>query len=282
MVIRYPGGKQKLHKRIVMILRIMLRYNEIEEYREPFFGGGAVGLNLMRSVGRNYRVWISDEDPGISALWTSIIQCPEELKDLVKAFTPTVEKFDEFKEFLLEDTGWLPQDMVEYGFRKLALHQISWSGLGTRAGGPQGGRLQTSKYDIGSRWHPEKIMRQIDEIHRLFLRFRVEAWECTTDDFEWLLDPRSYLLIYLDPPYWQAGGQLYQYSFTERDHARLAGILRETPARWLLSYDDHPAIRSLYSWADIEEVEVGYSISKGRNTRKTELLITRDHFLGTC
>jgi len=283
MVIRYPGGKDKLKKRIVAILRCMLRYNKIDEYREPFFGAGAIGRNLMRMIlGRDLRVWISDEDPGIAALWTSIIQAPEELKELIMSFTPTVGKFDEFKEFLLTHDGCLPQEMVEYGFRKLALHQISWSGLGTRAGGPQGGRSQTSEYHIGSRWNAKRMVREIDELHHLFSRFQVESWECGADDFEWLLDPRSYLLIYLDPPYWKAGGQLYQHFFTERDHQRLAGILRETPARWLLSYDDHPAIRDLYSWADIDEIEVGYSISKGQNTRKTELLITREKFLGTC
>jgi len=81
---------------------------------------------------------------------------------------------------------------------------------------------------------------------------------------------------YLDPPYVEAGPQLYQGAFTLKDHERLARLLRRESRPWLLSYDDHPVIHDLYGgWSRIEKVEVGCSIN-GCN-RKKELLITKAH-----
>ena len=49
-------------------------------------------------------------------------------------------------------------------------------------------------------------------------------------------------------------------------------VLKSTPHKWLLSYDDCKEIRELYSWAKIEELDVKYSISGA--TKKGELLIS--------
>ena len=56
-------------------------------------------------------------------------------------------------------------------------------------------------------------------------------------------------------------------------HRRLAAKLKEMKQPWLLSYDDCPEVRALYSWAQIETVDVGYSICG--QTRKRELLVSR-------
>ena len=47
-------------------------------------------------------------------------------------------------------------------------------------------------------------------------------------------------VFYVDPPYYQARPALYQFSFVQEDHARLARLLRTETRPWLLSYDDHP------------------------------------------
>ena len=151
---RYPGGKSKLQPRIAEQLFKTDYWNR--EYREPFFGGGSIGLSVMQ--GEQHRVnsvWINDKDEGMSCLWTAIIRYPEEFKKQINAFTPSVQAFHDFKEELIassETVPTAPEDIVRVGFKKLAVHQISYSGLGTKSGGPLGGEQQKSKYKIDCRW----------------------------------------------------------------------------------------------------------------------------------
>ena len=74
--------------------------------------------------------------------------------------------------------------------------------------------------------------------------------------------------LYLDPPYFEKGNQLYKFSMSREDHEDLATRLRATPARWVLSYDDHPVIRQLYDWATIHEISVTYSNAVCRTEKR--------------
>ena len=268
---RYPGGKSKLQN---VIIRRLSEGDDAtpRQYREPFFGGGGVGLTMLDDPHVN-GVWINDKDPGIAALWTLIAQHPVRLIERIEAFRPSVDAFDAFKGELLTVTS-VPTDteaLVDLGFKKLALHQMSFSGLGTKSGGPLGGRAQLSEGKIDSRWSPSRLCRKIGEFHKRFAA--VNVTECTCLDFADLIEDETCdCLIYCDPPYVVQGNNLYQCGFTEQDHVRLAECLRKTPHPWVLSYDDCPLIRDLYSWAKIEKVVVGYSVSNVRRT--SELLIT--------
>ncbi|HBJ33421.1 MAG TPA: hypothetical protein DDZ51_01410 [Planctomycetaceae bacterium] len=154
-------------------------------------------------------------------------------------------------------------DVVDIGFKKLALHQLSYSGLGVKSGGPL--------TDIGSRWSPHYICKKIESIHRKFSSVSVHGNACSSLDFDHLiLDDNG--LLYLDPPYYKQGASLYKYAFSANDHERLASLLYERTAPWLLSYDDCPEIRSLYAWAKIKSIPVNYSITG--SVGRSELLIS--------
>ena len=58
----------------------------------------------------------------------------------------------------------------------------------------------------------------------------------------------SKTLIYLDPPYYVKGRDLYHDFYKPKDHARVAKFVRSgiTKQRWIVSYDNAPAIRELY------------------------------------
>ncbi|WP_198672236.1 DNA adenine methylase [Pseudogemmobacter bohemicus] len=80
--------------------------------------------------------------------------------------------------------------------------------------------------------------------------------------------------FYLDPPYWGSEGDYGKELFSRADFQRLADTLRATSGRWLLSINDVPEIREMFAWAQIEAVEITYSIA-GRGNAKpaAELLI---------
>ena len=53
--------------------------------------------------------------------------------------------------------------------------------------------------------------------------------------------------MYIDPPYVQAGSQLYLNAFDARDHEALAAIVDKIRgARWLMTYDVADIIKRLY------------------------------------
>ena len=119
----------------------------------------------------------------------------------------------------------------------------------------------------------------MDALHDLFGKVRVHLDGCTCADFQTLIDDPAPALLYLDPPYYVKGNDLYQEGFTEGDHQRLAALLKGTKHSWVLSYDDCPEVRALYDWAKFESIDVKYSITatkseEGRSSlTKPELLI---------
>lgn len=273
-LIRYPGGKSKLLAEVTTRLGRMRRHvGPDAEYREPFFGAGAVGLAFL---GRNPPVgsaWLNDRDPAMSALWDSVIHECESLGVLIEAFPEAVRLLDGC-DYFRNYTGRLrgivePPHLRQYPpafvcLMKIAVHQMSYSGLGTCAGGPMGERM--------SRYAPDHLLGKIGSSREILASVRLREGTCTCLDFERLFEPGE-ALFYLDPPYYGAGPRLYQFAFTPADHERLARALRRETRPWLLSYDEHPAILGLYrGWSRIESVEVGYSINGP--AKKSELLIS--------
>lgn len=264
---RYPGGKRKLAG---IICEYLSRYptGERIEYREPFFGGGYIGVHAAKEIGYG-SVWINDLDPAIAALWNAVINNHNLLKNKVREFQPSVDYFNRFRDALLSESGGTG---IDTAFKKLCIHQMSYSGLGTKAGGPIGGYSQTSKYSIGCRWSPEYICKKIDSLHATLSAVKLRHGTCTSFNFsDVILDDTTQAVLYIDPPYYVAGSSLYQYSMSEADHLSLAGTLRDTRHDWVLSYDDCATVRAMYSWADIGTVpKVKYSIvqPKDKNTKE--------------
>ena len=93
-MIRYPGGKAKLAEKILS--RFPVYYADgaslsaVTDYGEPFFGGGAIGLEVMRSLAASVRVWINDLDAGIHALWKAIADkdMSEKLIEKISVYKP--------------------------------------------------------------------------------------------------------------------------------------------------------------------------------------------------
>lgn len=265
---RYPGGKSKLKDQIIRRLIDLAGRDEIE-YREPFWGSGSIGMDIINCNRNVFSIWINDKDPGISSLWTSVIKNPEHLKALVKGFKPSPGAFLEYRDILINNTA-ATSDVVEIGFMKLVVHQLSYSGVGTKSGSPNGGKHQQNKYKIDSRWSQSSICRKIDNIHGKFSKLYIPNEICTNYDFEPLLSEyKKNCVVYIDPPQYKKGNSMYQYGFSIEDHHRLAESLRNTKNRWLLSYDNCDEIRNLYKGFKIEE------ISEDGKKNTSELIITR-------
>jgi DNA adenine methylase len=259
---RYPGGKSRIAHQIVKEM------GNIQEYREPFFGGGSIGLEVLESLPLGADVWVNDKYPPLASLWKMIIEDPYPLMDRISEYVPTVDDFFRIKQIFLGMPEILSEE--ERAMMCLVLHQISFSGLGVKAGGPIGGKTQKGTYKVDCRWSPRTLNAKILKAHRLFQRANVT---CTAVDYVRLLeDATPQTTVYLDPPYYVRGNDLYQEPFSVQDHEELAVILRGLDCKWFISYDDCPEIRDLYSWAKIIEFKRQYAI-KNAKREVVELLI---------
>ena len=291
---RYPGGKAKFKDEILKAIKDTCE--GCLEYREPFFGGGSVGLMVIEENNPGLAAtglpkfpfetfWINDKDIGVYSLWRAVVEFPDRLREQIKKYVPKVDDFEAFKDFFLNGNPdpQTPEEIVDVGFKKLAIHQISYSGLGVKSGGPLGGKEQKSKYKIDCRWSPNYMEKKLKNVHEQFKGIT----RVTNSDFSAMIEDVSVkAFIYLDPPYYVKGGELYHHSFGEADHIRMAEMLKNTKHSWVLSYDDCPEVRELYRWARIEAFDANYTINgvhtgeidsdgkkKRASTKKTELLI---------
>jgi DNA adenine methylase len=266
-IMRYPGSKAKLAHRFGEFfphkMSLPLWHKDGTSYIEPFVGSGAMTAYVLRNLPCNSRVWLNDKDMWLVCLWQTIIQDPGYLCKRIREFVPSAEAFYEFK---TQDGEMI--DPGEAGFRKLALHQTSFSGLGVMAGGPLGGRSQNnSQYTPACRWRPERLRQNIMAWNRQLSRFRNVNITCKSFA-EVVQNASSQAFVYLDPPYYEKGLQLYKHSMQDDDHVRLSVLLKASSCTWVLSYDDHPRIRELYNWATIRQETITYTTATSRDSRR--------------
>jgi DNA adenine methylase len=255
---RYPGGKTHYTK---FILPALYQHKAFSTFVEPFTGGGSVALAIAARY-PGVKLILNDLDSGVWAFWDLIANAPDsefrELKDRIANTRPTLGMFHEMK-------ASHPADRLGLGFRMFFLNRTSYGGMGVN---PMGGKNQ-DKSAVRNRWRkPEKLMVELDEARRL-LAGRTTMGNKHFREVIPLAGRDS--LMFLDPPYYEAGNQLYKFPWTDADHVELRDALLGK-SDWVMSYDDAPRIRELYqTLAYIMTVK--YSLGAKRN-KMTELLLT--------
>jgi DNA adenine methylase len=242
MLIRYPGSKDKHIKFLAPYLASGCNNRTIVE---PFAGTASVTFYMLKNDMIDKYV-INDIDDSVAAMWQVVKDSPETLITRIKKYIPQVSDFYDFK----VNPG---TTLEEKAFRKIVLHQISYSGLGPMAGGPLGGKMQTSEYKIDARWRPAKLELLINETSAL-----LNSVEGVITSVDWSValskGIRDGDFIYLDPPYYKQGPALYLDGTI--DHDALAKQLSDAKTNWVLSYDDTEEVRNLYSFADVKRLDV--------------------------
>lgn len=276
---RYPGGKSRLAKQIFNIIEGKVDLNTVNSYVEPFIGGGSMLLYIAQRLEKLQYCVINDKDNGIYAIWETLLSNPDVLIGKIKDYKPTVDSYIDFSLRLNETDILDDYPIEEMAFEKIALHQMSYSGLGLKSGSPIGGFEQKGKYKIDCRYNPDTMARKINDI--VILLRKISQIAVSNADCLEILDDNDIdnenTLIYLDPPYYQIGNTLYQEGMTENEHVELSKKMKSFDrANWFISYDDCPFIRDLYSDCSIETINANYTINnKGK---KNEILICPKKF----
>jgi DNA adenine methylase len=254
--LRYPGGKAKL----AAYVKSLMKENQLldGEYVEPYAGGAAIALELLFHEYVS-RIHINDVSRPVYAFWKTVLSHTEELCRLVAETPLTVAHWDKHKQIMGNPDG---RSHVEIGFATFFLNRTNRSGI--LNGGIIGGRDQTGPWKIDARFNAKELVHRIQAIARMgdrirltrqdalrFLRTGVSRWPEKT-------------LIYLDPPYYAKGRDLYYDFYEQEDHASVANFVSSTISRqrWIVSYDNVEPIRDLYRGARHMVYDIGYSARK--------------------
>ncbi|SEJ63451.1 DNA adenine methylase [Azotobacter beijerinckii] len=258
--LRYPGGKGRLGA----WLADLIQHNGLQSgcYVEPYAGGAGAAVYLLVN-GYVDRIIINDADPVVYAFWWALLNETDRLVDLILSTPVTIETWHEQREVLLNEKV---DDLTKLGFATFFLNRTNRSGI--IKGGVIGGQSQEGKYKIDARYNKEGLAARVSRLAGL--RERINLFNMDAMEFlEREIDRCS--LIYLDPPYYKKGSQLYRNHYKPSDHAAIAERVKVLEVPWLVSYDNCAEIAELYSDVPGVEFSLHYSTHNSRPKAK-ELL----------
>lgn len=250
--LRYPGGKGKLARFVADVIRT----NGIADglYVEPYAGGAAVAWELLLT-GVVRRVAINDVSRPLHAFWNCVLNRTDELVRLIRDTPVNVETRNRLKDLFMRPDE---QDELSLAFATFFLNRTNRSGILT--GGMIGGRAQTGAWKLDARYNKPELIDRIERIGRAagrvtltrldaveFLRTQAPNWNAKT-------------LVYLDPPYFDKGPDLYPNFYKAGDHAGVGdAVQRLSNVHWIVSYDDVAPIHAIYAGASWLQYTIGYS-----------------------
>lgn len=237
--LRYPGGKQRL----TPFIREILNENNIDgHYVEPYAGGAGVGIELLLNKDV-MQVHLNDSNVGIYAFWYSVLNYTEDLCRLISCASLTIEEWKKRKEIVKRANT---DNILELGYSLFYLNRCNRSGV--ISAGVIGGLNQLGNYKMDARFNRNDLIRRIESIGYLNKQIFISNLDAEDYIKEYLPKLPDNCLIYLDPPYFNKGSELYLNSYRKSDHARLAEVIQnEIKQKWVLSYDGVPEILNLYA-----------------------------------
>lgn len=256
--LRYPGGKGKL----AAYVKALLTANDLldGEYVEPYAGGAGIALELLLQEYVS-RIHINDVSELVYSFWWSVLHEAEGLCRLITDTPRTVDAWDKQKRIL---TAPAEYSQLEVGFATFFLNRTNRSGI--LNGGIIGGRNQTGPWKIDARYNAKDLVARIRAIANLGSRVSLTKQDAigflSSGKDKW---PRK-TLIYLDPPYYEKGRELYYDFYNKDDHAAVAEYIQIhiLKQKWIVSYDNVEPIRNLYADRRRCTYSIGYSARGNR------------------
>lgn len=236
--LRYPGGKGRLTQCVADLMAA----NDLVggHYVEPFAGGAGVALSLLALEYASH-VHINDLNRSVHAFWQSVLREPEELCSLISR--TRVSMAQRRRQCAVQtDPDASP---LELGFSTFFLNRVNRSGI--ILGGVIGGHDQAGDWKLDARYNKPDLIARIHAIAQM--RDRVTLYNLDADKLLRKVLPKlpRKLLCYLDPPYYVKGKGLYEDHYQHADHAAIAATVATIKQPWIVSYDNTPQIRKLYS-----------------------------------
>lgn len=254
--LKWAGGKRRL-------LRHLLPYvpARIENYYEPFVGGGAMFFAIHDRVANRSR--LSDLNEELVNTWVVVRDSPYELLEKLAEL-----RTKDSKEFYYSmRAGPSSPDLIDRAAWFVYLNQTAWNGLW------RVNRRGEFNVPWGARPFRGMTAKQL-----LGLRVALSGADVAIEDFrDALVTAKAGDFVYLDPPYLPLSDTSKFFFYTERrfrapDLCALAEACEDLTARgiaWVLSNRDTPLVRELFASADIVPLTTRRSVA-AQNRRDVE------------
>ncbi|NLM67052.1 MAG: DNA adenine methylase [Enterococcus sp.] len=252
--LRYPGGKNCIFP---FVSKIFYENDLIgTSYAEPYAGGAGLALRLLFEGYVNH-IYINDLDKSIYAFWVSILNQSDAFCEWLEKVDVTISNWNYYKDV---QRNLEKVDHFELAKSTFFLNRANISGV--IKGGVIGGQKQKGKYKINARFNKKDLISRIQKIATITDRITVTNLDGLS--FIEKLDRRKEeIFIYLDPPYYQKGADLYMNFYSKDDHKKLSKHVHKMQKKWMVSYDNHDFILNLYA----EQNKIVYKVSQAVSNR---------------
>lgn len=244
--VRWAGGKSRLLPRILQHVP-----SSIENYYEPFLGGGAVFLACVGRV--SGRAHLADLNQHLIAAWIAMRDHQQELQPRLDWYMA-----HDSKDFYYEVRAATPESLLERAARFLYLNGVSWNHLWR-----ENSRTGAMNVPWGDRRFKGFDSAAFDRIGCL-----LSGAEIVASDFRDALKGASRGdFVYLDPPYLPVFSQpgvereptakfnKYTAKTFEMpdlvDLAKICAEMSDQGVRWVMSNRDTESVRDLFPDAEI-------------------------------
>lgn len=259
--LRYPGGKNKLS---AFIAKICIDNKINGHYVEPYSGGASVALFLLLE-GFVQRITINDKDRSIYAFWHSVLNNTNKLCEKIENTELTIEEWKKQKS-IQSNKG--KADLLDLGFSTFYLNRTNRSGIINA--GVMGGIKQNGNYLMDCRFNKSDLINRIKNIanHKKSIRlYKKDAIKLIDKIQKEAVNDN--VIFYFDPPYYLKSSTLYMNHYQDKNHEKVSNKIRSIKnIKWIVSYDNVPEIKELYSKCKKKEFSFKHTAYKSRIGRE--------------
>jgi DNA adenine methylase len=240
-------------------MKIIISQNNLldGDYVEIFAGGAGIAWSLLFEEYVR-RVHINDLNKSVMAFWQSILENTDEFCRLTQDTPITMEEWYRQQRIQANPDN---HSTLELGFSTFFLNRTNRSGI--LKGGVIGGKEQSGEWKIDARFNRKDLVQRIQRIGRYSNRIRLYNSDASDFITKTLPSISSRSLVYLDPPYFNKGQELYENHYNKEDHAYIANLVFNIKQPWIVSYDATPEIMKIYN----NYQNIRYSISYSARER---------------
>lgn len=232
-------------------------------YAEPYAGGASLALSLL-FAGDVSEVYLNDLDRSIFAFWHAISKHNKEFVRRVSKVPLTVEEWEKQKDIHRRRAT---SNLFDLGFATFYLNRTNVSGV--LNGGVIGGKQQLGKWKIDARFNRDDLCERLRRVAKHAGQIHVSNFDAV--EFLRSVVPAlpSSTLVYLDPPYYNKGRDLYLSAYSDQDHLTVKrAICKRLRKNWVVSYDDVRPVRELYANFRSRRMQLTYSARDFRMGRE--------------
>lgn len=266
--LRYPGGKGKLAN----FVSLLMRDNNLLDghYVEPFAGGAGIALSLLfHEIA--IHIHINDLNRSVFSFWHSVLYETEPLCRMISDSPVTIEQWRAQR---LVQANPENHSLLELGFSTFYLNRTNRSGI--IKAGVIGGLDQTGNYKIDARFNKPALIDRIKLVSRYSNRISIYNEDATNFLLSTVSGLPDNTLVYLDPPYYVKGKELYENHFCHQDHQNLSKVVKESIRQnWIVSYDFVPEIAGLY--CEYRQIDYLLNYSAADKYKGSELMVFDDN-----